>query len=57
MRRTGMHPMLERVAHAYAPLAGRNRLVEGAPVLPATPRPQRRLTLFALLAALVGRRA
>lgn len=54
-----MHPILERVAQAYAPLAGRNRLVEGSPALlaPAPTPVQRRLTLFALLAALVGRRA
>lgn len=52
-----MHPILERVARAYAPLAGRNRLVEGAPALSIAPRPARRLTLIALLAALLGRRA
>lgn len=52
-----MHPILERVVYAYAPLAGRNRLVEGAPAPPVPARPLRRATLVALLAALVGRRA
>lgn len=53
-----MHPILERVADAYRPLAGRNRLVEGPHELRASPaeRPQRRITLLALLAALFGRR-
>ena len=57
MKEATMHPILERVAHAYAPLAGRNRLVEGPSALPVPKRPQHRLTLLALLAALVGRRA
>jgi hypothetical protein len=53
-----MHPILHRVAHAYRPLAGRNRLVEGPHGLPAASqeRPRRRMTLLALVAALFGRR-
>jgi hypothetical protein len=53
-----MHPILERVAGAYRPLAGRNRLVEGPPRLPPASReqPRRRMTLLALVAALSGRR-
>jgi len=58
MRRASVHPILERVADAYRPLAGRNRLVEGPHVLPSAsaPRPPRRITLLALIAALFGRR-
>ena len=53
-----MHPILDRIADAYRPLAGRNRLVEGSHPLPAaTPRQSsRRMTLLALVAALFGRR-
>lgn len=53
-----MHPILHRVADAYRPLAGRNRLVEGPHTLPSAPReqPRRRMTLLALVAALFGRR-
>lgn len=53
-----MHPILDRIADAYRPLAGRNRLVEGPHLLPpATARqPSRRMTLLALVATLLGRR-
>jgi hypothetical protein len=53
-----MHPMLERVAEAYRPLGGRNRLVEGPALLPRAGRqpPRRRMALLALVAALCGRR-
>ena len=53
-----MHPILDRVAAAYLPLAGRNRLVEGPHRLPSASgeRPRRRMTLLALVAALSGRR-
>ncbi|MEI7035201.1 hypothetical protein [Fulvimonas yonginensis] len=51
-----MHPILHRLVDAYRPLAGRNRLVEGPHVLPSGARPRRRMTLVALLAALLGRR-
>jgi hypothetical protein len=51
-----MHPILHRVADAYRPLAGRNRLVEGPHRLPPMERPRRRMTLLALVAALLGRR-
>ena len=53
-----MHPILERVADAYRPLAGRNRLVEGPHRLPPAGQepPRRRMTLLALVAALCGRR-
>lgn len=53
-----MHPILERVAAAYRPLGGRNRLVEGPQRLPSVGRepPRHRLTLLALLAALCGKR-
>lgn len=53
-----MHPILERVADAYRPLAGRNRLVEGPHRLPPASHGQpRRMTLLALVVALFGRRA
>jgi hypothetical protein len=53
-----MHPLFERVAGAYRPLAGRNRLVEGHHRLPPGARqpPRRRMGLLALVAALCGRR-
>lgn len=53
-----MHPILDRVADAYRPLAGRNRLVEGPHRLsPASAeRPRWRMTLLALVTALSGRR-
>ncbi|HEV2621553.1 MAG TPA: hypothetical protein VGU65_05610 [Frateuria sp.] len=53
-----MHPILRRVAVAYRPLAGRNRLVEGPHALPpmSQQRPHRRMTLLALVAVLFGRR-
>lgn len=57
-----MHPLIDRLADAYRPLAGRNRLVEGSlapspsPSPVALPPPRRRLTLLALVAALCGRR-
>lgn len=52
-----MHPLMHRLARSYGPLAGRNRLVEGASPHPvATPPVPRRLTLIALLGALFGRR-
>ena len=53
-----MHPILDRIADAYRPLAGRNRLVEGPNLLPPACRqpPPRRMTLLALVAALFGRR-
>ena len=53
-----MHPILDRIADAYRPLAGRNRLVEGPHRLPAEAarQPSRRMTLLALVAALFGRR-
>lgn len=52
-----MHPLLRRVANAYHPLAGRNRLVEGPHQWPpaGSTAPRRRVTLLALLAALGGR--
>ncbi|NUO71328.1 MAG: hypothetical protein HOQ10_01245 [Frateuria sp.] len=51
-----MHTLMHRLAEAYQPLAGRNRLVEGVPLPVATPPAHRRLTLIALLAVLFGRR-
>ncbi|HET6805572.1 MAG TPA: hypothetical protein VFH59_09060 [Frateuria sp.] len=53
-----MHPILHRLADAYRPLAGRNRLVEGAHPLPPAPgdRLRRRMTVLALVATLFGRR-
>lgn len=53
-----MHPILDRIADAYRPLAGRNRLVEGPHRLPAEAarQPSRRMTLLALAATLFGRR-
>lgn len=53
-----MHPILQRVADAYGPLAGRGRLVEGPHGLPpaAAERPRPRVSLLALVAALFGRR-
>jgi len=58
VRATTVHPILERVAHAYRPLAGRNRLVEGPHLLPpaSTESPRPRMSLLALVAALFGRR-
>jgi hypothetical protein len=54
-----MHPILERVAGAYRPLAGRNQLVEGHHRLPPAGQepPRRRISLLALVAALCGRRS
>lgn len=55
MRARTMHPIVQRIADAYRPLAGRNRLVEGPHVLPpAEAPPTRRMSLFALIAALWG---
>ncbi|MBP1474951.1 hypothetical protein J7I44_11625 [Frateuria sp. MAH-13] len=53
-----MHPILERAADAYRPLAGRNRLVEGPHPLPSSPAapPRRRMALWALVATMLGRR-
>lgn len=52
-----MHPLLHRVADAYRPLAGRNRLVEGPHALPpvSQARPRLRMSLLALAAVLFGR--
>ena len=54
-----MHPTVDRLAAAYRPLAGRNRLVEGPHRWPsaASARPRPRMTLLALVAALLGRKA
>jgi hypothetical protein len=53
-----MHPLMQRVADAYRPLAGRNRLVEGPHRLPpAESVPVRRMSLFALFAAVLGARS
>ena len=52
-----MHPIVQRIADAYRPLAGRNRLVEGPHVLPpAEVAPSRRMSLLALIATLWGTR-
>lgn len=52
-----MHPILDRLAGAYRPLAARNRLVEGAPARPVARRPRApRLILLALVAARLERR-
>jgi len=58
MRALTMHPLMQRVADAYRPLAGRNRLVEGLHRLPpAESVPVRRMSLFALVAAVLGARS
>jgi hypothetical protein len=52
-----MHPILHRAIDAWRPLAGRNRLVEGPPVLPLRQASsRRRASLLALIALAFGRR-
>lgn len=51
-----MHPLLHRLADAYRPLAGRNRLVEGAHPPPTATQVPRRMSLLALIALWLGGR-